>query len=42
MTDFQTHPDHYQHWKLSFKDNVAYLTMDVDENTGLKPGYVLK
>ncbi len=42
MIDFQTHPDRYQHWKLSFENNVAYLTMDVDENGGLKPGYVLK
>lgn len=42
MIDFQTHPEQYHHWKLSFESGVAYLTMDVDENQGLKPGYELK
>ncbi len=42
MIDFQTHPENYHHWKITFEGNVAYLTMDVDENHGLKPGYELK
>lgn len=42
MIDFQTSPDNYHHWKITFEGNVAYLTMDVDENHGLKPGYELK
>ncbi|GAB4351147.1 MAG: 2,3-epoxybenzoyl-CoA dihydrolase [Gammaproteobacteria bacterium] len=42
MIDFQTSPDRYRHWKLSFDGPVAYLTMDVDENQGLFPGYELK
>ncbi|MCB1757911.1 MAG: 2,3-epoxybenzoyl-CoA dihydrolase, partial [Gammaproteobacteria bacterium] len=42
MIDFQTQPDKYRHWKLSFDGNVAYLDMDVDENGGLVPGYELK
>ena len=42
MIDFQTNPEKYRHWKLSFDGNVAYLDMDVDENGGLVPGYELK
>lgn len=42
MIDFQTHPDRYQHWKLSFDGATAYLTMDVNETGGLVPGYELK
>jgi benzoyl-CoA-dihydrodiol lyase len=42
MIDFQTHPQQYKHWDVSFDGNVAYLTMDVGVNGGLKPGYELK
>src|SRR6266704_1024710 len=40
--DFQTDPSRYRHWKLDVADNVATLTMDVDENGGLFEGYKLK
>src|SRR3981189_1452684 len=40
--DFRTSPDRYRHWKLSTEAGVAYLTMDVNEDGGLKPGYKLK
>jgi benzoyl-CoA-dihydrodiol lyase len=39
---FDTHPDRYAHWKLSFDGEVATLAMDVNEDKGLKPGYKLK
>jgi benzoyl-CoA-dihydrodiol lyase len=39
---FETHPDTYKHWRLSFEGSVGTLTMKVDENAGIKPGYVLK
>jgi benzoyl-CoA-dihydrodiol lyase len=39
---FDTHPTRYRHWKLSCDGAVATLTMDVEENSGLKPGYKLK
>lgn len=42
MIDFQTHPQQYKHWQLSFDGPVAYLTMNVDENATLVPGYELK
>jgi benzoyl-CoA-dihydrodiol lyase len=40
--DFRTAPDRYRHWKLSIENGVAYLTMDVNEDGGLRPGYKLK
>lgn len=40
--DYQTHPEHYKHWKLSFEGVVATLSADFDENAGLRPGYKLK
>ncbi len=42
MIDFQTHPDRYKHWQLSFAGRVAYLTMNVDTGGGLQEGYELK
>ena len=43
---FETHPDHYRHWRLSFPPEhggaVAKLLMDVQEDGGLRPGYPLK
>ncbi|HXT27401.1 MAG TPA: 2,3-epoxybenzoyl-CoA dihydrolase [Candidatus Eisenbacteria bacterium] len=31
-----------RHWKLSISDRVATLAMNVDEESGLRPGYKLK
>ena len=40
--EYQTDPSRYKHWKLAFDGNVATLSMDIDENAGLRPGYKLK
>ena len=42
VIDFATDPSRYKHWKLSFDGRLAYLTLDVQENEGLLPGYELK
>ncbi|HEX7044098.1 MAG TPA: 2,3-epoxybenzoyl-CoA dihydrolase [Burkholderiales bacterium] len=42
IVDYQTHPDRYIHWRVSFDGPVATLSMDVNEDRGLKPGYKLK
>jgi benzoyl-CoA-dihydrodiol lyase len=42
LVSFETHPDRYRHWKLSFDGPVARLAMDVQENEPLRPGYQLK
>ena len=39
---FDTSPDRYKHWKLSFDAAVATLSMDVQEDAGLSPDYRLK
>jgi benzoyl-CoA-dihydrodiol lyase len=39
---FQTHPSRYKHWRLALQGAIATLTMDVDEQGGLVPGYELK
>ena len=39
---YDAHPDRYVHWKLSVSDAVATLTLDVDEERGIRPGYKLK
>src|SRR3954468_2048829 len=42
MITFDTHPDRYKHWKLTFDGAVATLSMDVREDAGLSPDYKLK
>lgn len=42
ILDYETHPDKYAHWRLSFDGPIATLSMDVNEDRGLKPGYKLK
>ena len=39
---FDTAPDRYRHWKLTFDGPVATLSMDVQEDAGLSPDYKLK
>jgi len=39
---YDAHPDRYAHWKLAFDGPLATLTMDVDEDRGINPGYKLK
>lgn len=42
MIDFQTCPENYKHWALSFDGSVATLSMDVDPASTLFEGYELK
>ncbi len=42
MINFQTSPEQYKHWKLTFDGPVAHLTMDVDASQTLFDGYELK
>src|SRR5882672_11049310 len=42
MITFDTHPDRYKHWRLSFEGAIATLALNVDEDGGLQPGYKLK
>ncbi len=40
--DYQTDPSKYKHWRIAYESPVATLTMDVNEDGGLRPGYKLK
>ncbi|MGE0152438.1 MAG: 2,3-epoxybenzoyl-CoA dihydrolase [Reyranellaceae bacterium] len=40
--DFATEPARYRHWKLAVDGAVATLTLDVQEDATLRPGYKLK
>ncbi|HZS82420.1 MAG TPA: 2,3-epoxybenzoyl-CoA dihydrolase [Stellaceae bacterium] len=42
MISFETHPDRYRHWRLDLEPPIARLTLDVDEEGGIAPGYKLK
>ena len=42
MINFETSPERYNHWKLSFDGPTATLALDVAEDKGLAPGYKLK
>jgi benzoyl-CoA-dihydrodiol lyase len=39
---FDTSPDRYRHWKLTYDGAIATLSMDVQEDAGLSPDYKLK
>ena len=39
---FDRTPEDYRHWRASVEGRVATLTLDVDEEAGLVPGYKLK
>jgi len=40
--EYQTEPAKYKHWRVAYEGPVATLTMDVNEDGGLRPGYKLK
>jgi benzoyl-CoA-dihydrodiol lyase len=42
LVSFATHPGRYQHWTLAVEGDVARLTLDINEDGGIKPGYKLK
>ncbi len=42
LVDYQTHPDRYKHYKVSYDGPVVTLKIDIDEDAGIRPGYKLK
>ena len=40
--DYRTAPSEYRHWKLAFDGAIATLSIDIDEDGGIRPGYKLK
>src|SRR4051794_15967550 len=39
---YETHPDRYRHWRVTFDGPIATLAVSVDEHGGIRPGYKLK
>ncbi|MBK6630868.1 MAG: benzoyl-CoA-dihydrodiol lyase [Betaproteobacteria bacterium] len=42
MITYDTDPSRYAHWRLAFDGPVATLTLDIQEDRGILPGYKLK
>ncbi len=42
LLTYDTQPDQYAHWKLACADAIATLTLDINEERGINPGYKLK
>lgn len=40
--DYETAPDRYRHWTLACDGPIATLTMNINEDGGIKEGYKLK
>ncbi|ODS96680.1 MAG: benzoyl-CoA-dihydrodiol lyase [Lautropia sp. SCN 69-89] len=40
--DYQTDPSRYHHVKLGFDGPIATLSLNIDEDAGIRPGYKLK
>ena len=40
--DYRTEPSRYRHWTLACDGPVATLTLNIDEDGGIRPGYKLK
>ncbi len=40
--DYRTEPSKYRHWSLSTDGAIATLTLNIDEDGGIRPGYKLK
>ncbi|THC45233.1 2,3-epoxybenzoyl-CoA dihydrolase [Massilia sp. Mn16-1_5] len=42
QVDYATSPERYKHWTLSVDGEIATLTMNINEDAGLREGYKLK
>ncbi len=42
VVDYQTQPDQYKHIQLAFDGEVATLSININEDGGIRPGYKLK
>src|SRR5262245_50091759 len=42
MIVFETSPEKYRHWRLTIEGEIAFLSLDVQEDAPLKPEYRLK
>lgn len=42
IVDYRTSPDQYKHWSYKVEGRVATLSLNINEDAGIRPGYKLK
>jgi benzoyl-CoA-dihydrodiol lyase len=42
VVDYQTNPQLYRHWSCTIDGEIATLSLDIQEDAGIRPGYKLK
>jgi benzoyl-CoA-dihydrodiol lyase len=42
IVDYRTSPDQYKHWSYKVEGRIATLTLNINEDAGIRPGYKLK
>ena len=42
LISFETHPERYRHWSIEIDGQIARLSMQVEEQRPMRPGYELK
>ena len=42
QVNYQTHPSQYKHIQLAFDGEIATLSININEDAGIRPGYKLK
>ncbi|MEO8938238.1 MAG: 2,3-epoxybenzoyl-CoA dihydrolase [Burkholderiaceae bacterium] len=40
--DYRIEPSRYRHWSMKFDGPIATLSLNIDEDAGIRPGYKLK
>jgi benzoyl-CoA-dihydrodiol lyase len=42
LVDYRTSPDQYKHWSYKVEGRIATLSLNINEDAGIRPGYKLK
>ncbi len=42
IVDYRTSPDQYKHWSYKIEGRIATLSLNINEDAGIRPGYKLK
>lgn len=42
LVDYRTSPDQYKHWSYKIDGRIATLSLNINEDAGIRPGYKLK
>ena len=42
QVNYQTQPDQYRHWSWTVEGEIATLSLNIQEDGGIAPGYKLK